>query len=509
MTRIPKIAVVAAALLTGVGCGTRVESAKIAPSGALTESATPASADGTAATGSPSVTDESTEGAAPHSSGASAAIPTSTTQPAARSSNPNRSTSPTGAGATTGAPALGSGRAGGANPVTATPGAPTPGKPASPAAPVPGASGEPIRIASIGVLSGPIGQSLKPMADSVRIWVKLMNDRGGLGGRPIVLFQADTNGDPARHRAIAQQMVEEKKVIAFLANPGEAFGGQGTVPYLNDKGVPVIGSEGAAQFFYESPVHFPQIEHGTPLIQAVAMGIAHAAKTVNKSKLSLWTCVEAQMCRDMENVIPRTAGAHGVQVVNQSKVSIGQPDFTAECLNARNAAADMIFLAADGASVSRAAAACARQGYRPTWMLAGQQVIAGQHGADPNLDGGFSIDTQAPWFLDNTPRRKQFVDVIARYAPSIVPTTSNMVGWVSTQLFELAAARAPQPLTREGLLASLASIDGDPLPDLTVPYHFSPGKPATPATCFWIESPRDGKWTSPDGGERHCFDYRP
>jgi len=169
----------------------------------------------------------------------------------------------------------------------------------------------------------------------------------------------------------------------------------------------------------------------------------------------------------------------------------------------------MIFLAADGASVSRAAAACGRQGYRPTWILAGQQVIAGQHGADRNLDGSFSIDTQAPWFLDNTPRRKQFVDVMARYAPNMVPTTSNMVGWVSTQLFELAAARAPQPLTREGLLASLASINGDPLADLTVPYRFSPGKPAAPTTCFWIESPRNGKWTSPDGGERHCFDYQP
>jgi ABC-type branched-subunit amino acid transport system substrate-binding protein len=169
----------------------------------------------------------------------------------------------------------------------------------------------------------------------------------------------------------------------------------------------------------------------------------------------------------------------------------------------------MIFAAADGATVSRGAASCARQGYRPTWILTGQQVLSEQHGNDPNFEGAIGVDTQAPWFLDNTPARKEFREVMARYAPNVALTTSHMVGWISTRLFELAARQAPQPLTRDGLLAALASIGGDPLADLTVPYRFTPGRPASPTTCYWLESPKSGRWTSPDGGERHCFDYRP
>jgi hypothetical protein len=84
-----------------------------------------------------------------------------------------------------------------------------------------------------------------------------------------------------------------------------------------------------------------------------------------------------------------------------------------------------------------------------------------------------------------------------------------MIGCVAAKLFEYAMRRTPQPYTREGLLASLWSIRGDPLADLTVPLLFAPEKPATPSTCFWNVTPKDGRWFSADGGQRHCFDYDP
>ena len=48
----------------------------------------------------------------------------------------------------------------------------------------------------VGVLSGPIGANMKPIADGVRIWVRWINDRGGVNGHPLNLVQGDSGGDP-------------------------------------------------------------------------------------------------------------------------------------------------------------------------------------------------------------------------------------------------------------------------------------------------------------------------
>lgn len=98
---------------------------------------------------------------------------------------------------------------------------------------------------------------------------------------------------------------------------------------------------------------------------------------------------------------------------------------------------------------------------------------------------------------------------MAKYASGLSTTSSSMIGWVAAKLFEHAMRQAPEPYSREGLLASLWSTKGDPLSELTVPYLFNPEKPATPTTCYWLASPKYGKWMSADGGQRHCFEYDP
>lgn len=368
---------------------------------------------------------------------------------------------------------------------------------------------EPINVGQVGVLSGPIGANMKAIADGVRVWVRWINDRGGISGHAVTLLQGDSGADPARHRALVQQFVEQKKVVAFVGQPGDVFSGSGSVDYLTKAGVPVVGSEGGANWYYQSPVFFPQMVHGRILVQALALGASSEMKRRQQSKLALWTCVEAQTCSDIAEVFPKVVPRNGVTVVQQSKISIGQPDFTAECLNGRNAGAQAIVLSADGATISRAAASCARQGYKPSWGFFGAQILAKQHAEDPNLDNALVLDLTAPWFLTNTPLRKEFVDAAARYAPTL-PTGSPMAnGWVAGKVFEYAATRAAEPLTPATILAALAAVHGDVLPELTGPLLFNPGKPATPTACLWNETLNGGRWATPDNAQRHCFAYDP
>src|SRR5205814_1199794 len=105
-----------------------------------------------------------------------------------------------------------------------------------------------ITISVVGTLSGVAGASLGPQVDGVRVWTRWINDRGGVNGHPVDVVIGDDGGDPSRHQALVQQFVEQKKVIAFIANP-EALTGQGSVAYLTKAGIPVVGSEGAGQWF--------------------------------------------------------------------------------------------------------------------------------------------------------------------------------------------------------------------------------------------------------------------
>ena len=88
-----------------------------------------------------------------------------------------------------------------------------------------------------------------------------------------------------------QEFVEQRKVIGFVGNP-EALTGQGSVDYLTKASIPVAGSEGAGQWFYESPTYFPQGSTGNALLQAGAYLAAVTNKPHGITKVGMINCVE-------------------------------------------------------------------------------------------------------------------------------------------------------------------------------------------------------------------------
>ena len=370
---------------------------------------------------------------------------------------------------------------------------------------VAGATKSPIRIGTVGTMSGPAGASLKPQADGVRIWVRWINDHGGLNGHPVEHLVGDDGGDPSRHRALVQEFVEQRKVVAFVGNP-EALTGQGSVDYLTKAGVPVVGSEGAGQWFYESPVYFPQGSTGNALLQAGAYLTAVLNKPKGITKVGLINCVEVQVCRDATNKAPAVFKKYGMEVVYTAQASLAQPDFTAECLNARQRGAQILSLGMDANSIRTIAQACIRQGYHPIFgWTAGSTVSA--HATDPNLAGSQIASFVQGWPTSNTPRTREFQDAMAKYAPGLDVAGGHMLGWVSGKVLEAGAAHLPEVATPRALLEGLWALHGDVLPDLTGPLLFNPGKPATPTVCNYAVTIQSGKFVSAYNSQRACTDY--
>jgi branched-chain amino acid transport system substrate-binding protein len=364
------------------------------------------------------------------------------------------------------------------------------------------AKGAPIIIGSVGTQSGIVGASISDGTRALQAWASAINAQGGINGHPVQAIVGDDGGDPSRHQQLIQQFVEQKHVAAFVYNSAP-LSGQSSVQYLTQKRVPVIGSELGGQWFYTSPMFFPQTSSGLALTYVNIAGIAGYLVPKGKTKVATLTCEEAQFCTDANNIWPKEAPSVGFQVVSQGRASLAQPDFTSECLAAKDANAQVLLMAMDTNSVGRVASDCARVGFHPVLSFA-TTVTVDRMKSDPNLDGTVLALPLAPWFQDSVADVAQYRDTMARYSPGNTPTASGENGWAAAKLFELAESRASDPTTSAGILDGLWSIKNESLGGLIPSTTFTKDQNAPEVKCWTVVVISGGQFTAPEGGQMHC-----
>ena len=347
--------------LVMTGCGGRAtdhEGAAAPAKGNAAASAQPAAASPDQSTPQPST--------APAADPGSGAAPVATPAASPQAATPGAAANPAAASNTaTAAPAKGPGTATAAGTRQAAGGTtPAPNNPgAVPAPPVPGPPGgggphtgpatlSPVNVGSICECSGPAGASVGPGIASNQLVVKWINDNGGLNGHPIKLFVADSNSDPNRYFSLVKQMVESDKVIAFMGQMAPLTVNAAD-KYLRDKQIPVVGGDGAHGLWFQSPVLF----FPGPSYTTQAVGTAKLAVALNTPKVAMFYCAEAQPCqvgRDALHSKLKDEKAPDAQIVYEAKVSLAQPDFSAECLQAKSKGAQAVIVFVDAAAASRA-----------------------------------------------------------------------------------------------------------------------------------------------------------
>ena len=359
----------------------------------------------------------------------------------------------------------------------------------------------PVVVASVGTYSGPAGSVFLTMVKAAQAWVQYANGKGGVNGHPVRLLVYDDAADPARSQAQVREAVEKEHAIAFL-HQSTPIAGESSVQYINAKRIPVIGTDTATPWSYASPMYFPQTSSAEALTGAALHSAAQQLVPSGQTKLGVLTCSESPTCDTHARVFQDGAKGVGFELVYRGRASIAQPDFTAECLSARNAGAQVLAMVFDLNSVLRVAQACARQGYRPAFVLE-SGVITDDLKKDPNLDGAVGGSTVFPYFQTGTPATDEYQRVMRTVGSSVPRGVGSATGWVSGKLFELAAAKLPEPPTSQALLEGLWAIKGNDLGGLTQPLTFVKDQPAAQMICFWNLRLQKGSWVNPDG-KRHC-----
>lgn len=358
----------------------------------------------------------------------------------------------------------------------------------------------PIIVASVGNFSGPAGSLLKSSAIGAQVWASAVNAKGGIAGHPVQVIVADDQSDPARYRSILKDMVENKKVVAFVGNAASS-----TIPagksYLEQVKVPVVGSGDGDPTWQNSPMHFPIAGNSGALVY----GNFAEAKRQGKTKIALLTCVESASCPTWKRQAREFAPKVGVQLVYEAEISITQADFTSECLNARNAGAQVVAVIADSNTLYRVARSCGQQDFKPTYIAPAPDD---RDTAKQDLEGAIGAMHTFPYF--GVPGNKvadEFRAAVKKYAPDAPQQMYLATGYASGKVFEAAALKgiaAAKP-TSAGVLSGLYSLpQGETLGGLVHPLRFKKGAPTEMVFCYYPAVIKGGKYVAPDGMKASC-----
>jgi branched-chain amino acid transport system substrate-binding protein len=365
----------------------------------------------------------------------------------------------------------------------------------------------PVAIGQVGTFSGVAGAITAPARAALAVWAKDVNSRGGLACHPVQLFATDDGADTARAAAAEHDLVHQHHVVAFLDVVVPLTAGAFRPAVEADK-VPVIGGVTGTDDFYESPWLFPEAASFSDQV----VGLVRAGVERGMKRLGLLYCVEASACTGLANKAKQIAPAAGAELVYDAPVSLTQPDFTAQCINARNAKVNLLGAAMDGASITRMVRSCQAVGFKPLIATSGALLTPAQ-AKDEGLRsfGVVTVSGEAPWFLTDQPGLRAYQAALTKYAPELPFDAESVRAWscgelLRTALEHLGADARSGPITTAMVLRGLGTIKHETLGGLTAPITFTANQShATSTGCMFFENLSTPGWSAPRGSKPVCI----
>ena len=258
---------------------------------------------------------------------------------------------------------------------------------------------------------------------------------------------------------------------------------------------------GAQATWNESPMLFPQC----PAYVDGIWGIARIGAVYGKGKnFGAIICSEAAACTSTKTEWfgHGLAKSAGLNPVYEEDVSIGQPDFTAECLQAQQKGVQILSVVADVGTVGRVVQSCDRQGFHPQYLEASGTMDA-YLATLPGMSGALVQLNDFPWTVPGS-AVQEFRDAYKTYAPNDPLTPNASQGWASAVVFAAAAAHVGATPTSAQILAGLWSMRNATFGGLTPPLTFAKGRAAPHSKCSFLMQVQAGKLAAPAGLKTVC-----
>jgi branched-chain amino acid transport system substrate-binding protein len=337
-----------------------------------------------------------------------------------------------------------------------------------------GAYAADIKLGVSGPFTGGSSSMGVSMRDGVRLAAKEINAAGGINGNKIVLIERDDEAKNERGVQIAQELINNEKVVATLGyiNTGVALASQ---RFYQDAKIPVMNNVATGSIITKQ---FPNAAENYVFRNAAADNIQ--APMVAKEAVEKRGLKKVAILADSTNYgqlgredLEKALKTYGVTPVAVEKFNIGDVDMTSQLLKAKNAGAEVILTYAIGPELAQIANGMAKLGWKKpmigSWTLSMASFIdtAGKNG-----DGATMPQTyiQSP---STTAKRKAFQDA---YLKEFKPKNNNIASPVSAaQGYDsvyLLAAAIKQANSTEGpkILAALQDLK-TPVEGVVITYN--------------------------------------
>jgi branched-chain amino acid transport system substrate-binding protein len=364
-------------------------------------------------------------------------------------------------------------------------------------------SGAPIVIGSVGTYSATTGNFTDVGRPALEAWASWVNAHGGVNGHPIKLIIKDNMNNEAQAVSLVKQLVQQDHVIAFVSNQDGSLN-SGYASYLEQVKIPVLGgSVYTLEPWDSSPVFFPQGMTAIPQLTA----IVQSAKKQHYTKIGSLACSEASQCAEANSFLKPLADKGGVTYVYGGLVSSTAPDYTASCLAAQQAGAQALVLlvptAAEGQSI---ASDCARQNYKPAFIIPGEAVGSGYLKADFN--NAINNAPVQPWF-STAPDMTTFHEAMKKYTHLNLSTAEEPMdsvdAWVSGLMFQKAVqlSGATGVPTSQDILTGLSKFNDQTLGGMTGGLTFNDPTNKSEG-CYFTIVIKNKHFTLPGGATPSC-----
>ncbi|MCM3884756.1 ABC transporter substrate-binding protein [Frankia sp. R82] len=364
------------------------------------------------------------------------------------------------------------------------------------------ASGSPIKIGAICTCTGTF--NIKAPADTYKAWVESTNAAGGINGHPIDLTLLDDGGTPGKSATAARTLISKKVVaIVDLTNVDQTWS-----KLVEDAKIPVVGVQVTTTPSYTSPYFFPEGLTENSLFT----GVIKSAQQASAKSFGIFYCAEAVQCQEGLEPLKKVGEGLGLPVSYAAEISATAPNYTAQCIAARDKKIEALFIAHTAGVAEKVAANCNQQNYHPTYVVSGDTISTRYEtlaGLKDNLVGPAS---SVPYFL-NTPALQAMNTAVDKYVPGLrddktLYNQSAPLGWLSGKLFGAAAkagglgANGSTP-TSEQLLKGLYALKDETLDGQAAPLTYTAGS-GHQVNCWFEISVRGGKLGAPNDTKPTC-----
>jgi len=342
-------------------------------------------------------------------------------------------------------------------------------------------SAKPLVVGDLCSCTGPEASTISQTTAVVKAWASSVNAHGGIDGHQVQIVVKDDGYNPTTSMADAEALVQQNHIVALIDASDED-----TVwaNYMKQQNVPVLGATESVAGYSNSDFFPP----GGTFNYGVGAGSV-AAKKAGVKKEAILYCVEVAICAQATQEGKSIAAKVGIQIVYTSGIGFAAPNYTAECLAAKQAGATAMSVGDASAIVTKVAMNCATQGYDPT-ELGADGTVAIAWLSIPAMEGNVDVQADLPWFVHNAATKPMYA-ALDKYAPGVTtgPNFGEVViqTWaagIELQLAAEAAHLSVTPTAAQITRGLYALPKGTTLDGLAPPITFTKGK-TTSNPCFY------------------------